>query len=111
MTTAAQNFNDLHSYNALRNNRNETIVDYLDLQISRKCRRFLGLALAIDNRFNTCFRLALRYSLSAANGKAAVDAAAEYRARVREYLASLYGVDEDRVIRINNMIVRWANAN
>ena len=111
MTTAAQNFCDLHSYNALRNNRNESIVDYLDLQISRKCRRYLGFALAVDYRFNTCFRLALRYSLSAANGKAVDDAATEYRANVREYLANLYGIDEDRVNRINNMIVRWANAN
>lgn len=111
MTTAAQNFCDFHSYNAIRNNRNESIVDYLDLQISRKCRRYLGFALAVDNRFNTVFRLALRYSLSANNGKAVDDAAAEYRASVREYLANLYGIDEDRVNRINNMIVRWANAN
>lgn len=110
MSTAAQNFNALHSYNALRNNRNESIVDYLDLQISRKCRRFLGLALAVDNRFNTVFRFALRYSLSEAQGKAVVDAASEYRAKVREYLAALYGLDEDQVNRINNMIVRWANA-
>lgn len=111
MTTANQNFCELHSYNALRNNRNESIVDYLDLQISRKCRRFLGFALAVDYRFNTCFRLALRYSLSAANGKAVDDAAADYRANVREYLANLYGIDEDRINRINNMICRWANAN
>lgn len=110
MTTAAQ-FNDLHAFNALCNNRNESIVEYLDLQISRKCRRFLGFALALDNRFNTCLRLALRFSLSAANGRAVADAAAEYRANVREYLANLYGLDDDRVIRINNMIVRWANAN
>ena len=109
MTTA--NFSELHSFNAVRNNRNETIVDYLDLQVSRKCRRFLGFALSFDHRFNTCLRLALRYTLSAANGKASDDAAAEYRARVRDYLSNLYGVDEDRVSRINNMIVRWANAN
>lgn len=109
MTTANQ-FNELHAFNALRNNRNETIVDYLDLQISRKCRRFLGFALSLDHRFNTCLRLTLRYTLSAANGKATDDAAAEYRARVRDYLLNLYGVDEDRVNRINSMIVRWANA-
>lgn len=109
MTTANQ-FNELHAFNALRNNRNESIVDYLDLQISRKCRRFIGLALAVDNRFNTCLRLALRYSLSESKGMNVGDAASEYRAKVREYLSALYGLDEDKVDRINNMIIRWSYA-
>ena len=109
MTTANQ-FNALHSFNALSNRRGESIVDYLDLQVSRKTRRFLGLALALDNRLNTAFRLALRYSLSESKGMNVGDAASEYRAKVREYLSALYGLDEDKVNRINNMIVRWSYA-
>lgn len=108
--SAANQFNKLHPFNALLNRRDESIVDWLDRYVSRKTRRFLGLALALDNRFNTAFHLALRLSLSESKRKNVGDAASEYRAKVREYLSALYGLDEDKVNRIDDVIVRWSCA-
>lgn len=110
MTTAAQNFCDLHSYNALHNNRNESIVDYLDRYVSRKTRRVLGLALALDNRFNTAFLLALRLSLSESKRKNVGDGASESRAKVREYLSSLYALNKNEINLIDDAVARWARA-
>lgn len=111
MTTAAQNFNELHAFNAIKNRNGETIVDYLNLQLSRKAVKSLALCLNDEHSLNTRFRLALRFANSAANGgdAGAAEAASDYRRRVHYHLSSVLGVD--RADRVSSMIVRWANAN
>lgn len=94
------------------NRRYSTFIDYLALQVSPKTRRFLTSALYFDRHFNTKFRLALRFALCENKGDAeCAEAAVEYRRDVKTYLVHLYGIDDDRANRINNTIVRWANAN
>lgn len=110
MTTANQ-FNELHAFNAIKNRNDETIVDYLNLQLSRKAVKFLGLYLNVERGLNTRFRLALRFANHAANGGDAgvAEAASDYRQRVHYHLTNVLGVD--RADRVSSMIVRWANAN
>lgn len=109
MTTANQH-NDLHAFNAIKNRNGETIADYLKLQLSRKAVKFLALYLNDEHGLNTRFCLALRFANSAANGgdAGAAEAASDYRRRVHYHLSSVLGVD--RADRVSNMIVRWANA-
>lgn len=119
MTTAAQNSCDLHAF-GIKNKNGETIVDYLNLQLSREVVNFLDLYLNVARQLNICFSLALQFALRAAeeiekmdneiNGGDAkvVYTADDYRRRAHYHLSCV--IDVDRADRVFDMVELWANA-
>ena len=118
MTTANQ-FNDLHAFNAIKNRNGETIVDYLNLQLSREVVNFLDLYLNVARQLNICFSLALQFALRAAEEIKKMDnedrgdakvvyTADDYRRRAHYHLSCV--IDVDRADRVFDMVELWANA-
>ena len=102
------NQNALH---AIKNKNGETIVDYLNHQLSREVINFLDLYLNVARNLNTCFSLALQFANRAANGGDAgvVYTADDYRRRAHYHLSCV--IDVDRADQVFDMVDLWANAN
>ena len=110
MTTANQ-FNELHAF-AIKNKNGETIVDYLNLQLSQGVIDFLGLYLNVARNLNACFSLALQFAIRAADNGAdghVVYTADDYRRRAHYHLSCV--IDVNRADRVFDMVELWANTN
>lgn len=120
MAAAVQIFCELHAFHSIKNRRGETITDYLNLQLDREVVKFLDLYLSVARGLNTCFSLALKFAIRAAEEIEKMDneidggdarvvyTADDYRRRAHYHLSCV--IDVDRADRVFDMVELWANA-